>query len=127
MPIHSHLALRPKFLACSLCNEEVELETTKIDESGKPVHEECYVQRVCAQTASRPPTPIRGDPDHREKPITQQLTEFLDIEASCSVNRFCLICGSQLEYRELKFFYKNHTWTIHLTNCVKCKGIDLPA
>jgi hypothetical protein len=34
---------KKKYQICSLCNEPVELETTKTDESGKPVHEECYV------------------------------------------------------------------------------------
>jgi hypothetical protein len=126
MPIHSHLAFRPKFLACFLCNEEVALETTKIDESGKPVHEECYVQQVCGHKAARPPTPIRGDPDHKEKPITQELTQFFDTEACRPVDGFCPICGSQLECRAVKFFYENRTWKIHLTNCVKCKGIDMP-
>ena len=127
MPIHSHLASRPKFLACSLCNEEVELETTKIDESGRPVHEECYVRGVCAQTAARPSTPIRGNPGHKEKPITRELIQFLDTEACRPVDRFCPICGSQVECRDVQFFYGNRTWKIHLPNCVKCNGIDTSA
>jgi hypothetical protein len=31
---------------CSLCKKPVELTTTNIDENGKPVHEECYVQSI---------------------------------------------------------------------------------
>jgi hypothetical protein len=42
MPIRSQLALRPRFLTCSICNELVELETAKTDEIGKSVDEECY-------------------------------------------------------------------------------------
>jgi hypothetical protein len=34
------------FLLCSLCNKPVELTTTKVDENGRPVHEECYVQSL---------------------------------------------------------------------------------
>ncbi len=44
--MRSNLALRRKALTCSICNEAVELETAKTDESGQPVHEECYVQKV---------------------------------------------------------------------------------
>src|SRR5258705_11465509 len=50
MPLHSNLAFRPKSVACSLCNETIDLETTKTDESGKPVHEECYAQKVSVHT-----------------------------------------------------------------------------
>jgi hypothetical protein len=31
---------------CELCKKPIELTTTKIDENGKPVHEECYVQSI---------------------------------------------------------------------------------
>ena len=31
---------------CSICNEPVELETSKTDENGKAIHEECYVVKV---------------------------------------------------------------------------------
>jgi hypothetical protein len=58
MPMRSHLALRPKFLTCSICNEAVELETAKIDAAGKPVHEECYVQKIGGRTV-RPPSSMR--------------------------------------------------------------------
>jgi hypothetical protein len=35
-----------KFPSCSLCHESVELTTAKVDENGKPVHDECYVQSI---------------------------------------------------------------------------------
>jgi hypothetical protein len=38
-------------LNCSICNEPVTLETTKTDEAGKAVHEECYVLRLSKQAA----------------------------------------------------------------------------
>jgi hypothetical protein len=31
---------------CALCNNTVELETCKIDESGKAIHEECYLRKL---------------------------------------------------------------------------------
>jgi len=36
----------PRFPTCSLCNEPVELETSKTDEDGKAVHEECYALKL---------------------------------------------------------------------------------
>ncbi len=30
-------------LNCSICNKPVDLKTTKTNEAGKAVHEECYV------------------------------------------------------------------------------------
>ena len=48
-------------LKCSICNEPVALETTKTDEAGKAVHEECYVLRLSKQATQdanprKPPT-----------------------------------------------------------------------
>jgi hypothetical protein len=31
---------------CALCNDPVELETCKTDESGKAIHEECYLRKM---------------------------------------------------------------------------------
>jgi hypothetical protein len=33
--------------SCPVCNEAVTLETSKTNEDGKAIHEECYVARVC--------------------------------------------------------------------------------
>ena len=35
-----------RFAICSLCNEAVEIETTKTNQDGKAVHEECYVKSI---------------------------------------------------------------------------------
>jgi hypothetical protein len=32
--------------SCALCNNPVELETCNTDESGRMVHEECYVVKI---------------------------------------------------------------------------------
>jgi hypothetical protein len=69
MPMRSHLAFRPKFLTCSICNEAVELETAKIDEAGKPVHEECYVQKIGGNKTVRPPSRMRTPHDDPEPDI----------------------------------------------------------
>jgi hypothetical protein len=42
MPIRSNLSFKSEFPTCSICNEPVELETTKSNEIGEPIHEECY-------------------------------------------------------------------------------------
>jgi hypothetical protein len=36
----------PPFPLCSLCKLPVVLESSKTDEDGKPVHEECYVINI---------------------------------------------------------------------------------
>jgi hypothetical protein len=46
MPLLSNLAFKPEWSSCSICNEFVELESTKVDDAGKPVHEECYATKV---------------------------------------------------------------------------------
>jgi hypothetical protein len=40
---------RPK---CPVCDESVALETCKIDEDGRAIHEECYVDKVCSKTCA---------------------------------------------------------------------------
>ncbi len=42
VPIH-HVR---SFPICPFCDEAVELETTKTNEDGKAVHEECYVKSI---------------------------------------------------------------------------------
>jgi len=34
---------KPEPLLCAICDKPVELETSKTDEQGRAVHEECYV------------------------------------------------------------------------------------
>ncbi len=46
MLIRSNFSSKSKFPLCSLCNELVELKTSKTDEKGKSIHEECYVKAV---------------------------------------------------------------------------------
>ena len=46
---------QPK-INCSICNKPVDLETTKTDERGKAVHEQCYVLKHALLNATRPVT-----------------------------------------------------------------------
>jgi hypothetical protein len=41
---------------CSICNKPVDLETSKIDASGKAVHGECYVLSVVVKPPTQPIT-----------------------------------------------------------------------
>jgi hypothetical protein len=41
----------PPFVVCSLCHKSVELESSKTDEQGKAVHEECYVEDLAKRLA----------------------------------------------------------------------------
>jgi len=38
---------------CRICDKPIKLETAKIDEEGKAVHEECYVRKLRLQEASQ--------------------------------------------------------------------------
>jgi hypothetical protein len=42
-PSHASTRWAP---TCVLCNEPIELETSNTDESGKAIHEECYIRKV---------------------------------------------------------------------------------
>jgi hypothetical protein len=40
---------------CSICNEPVERRTSKTDENGRVVHEDCYVRRMRLKEIAPPP------------------------------------------------------------------------
>jgi hypothetical protein len=42
------------FVICSVCNEPIQLETSKTDENGKATQEECYIVRVIGKKLARP-------------------------------------------------------------------------
>jgi hypothetical protein len=41
-------------LVCSICRKRVNVETSKADENGNAIHEECYVARLTEKTRKRP-------------------------------------------------------------------------
>jgi len=43
-------------LVCSICKEPIRLETSKTDENGESVHEDCYIKRLIA-SGLNPPSP----------------------------------------------------------------------
>jgi anti-sigma regulatory factor (Ser/Thr protein kinase) len=52
--------------ACCICNSPVLLETSKTDEYGQAVHEECYVLKVCPESEflkDSAPTPASANKD----------------------------------------------------------------
>jgi anti-sigma regulatory factor (Ser/Thr protein kinase) len=50
---------------CSICNSPVPLETSKTDENGQAVHEECYLLKVCAATELLTDRASTSGPAHR--------------------------------------------------------------
>lgn len=47
--------IRPPFtLICSICCKPVKLESTKTDERGHAIHEECYILKLKLLQESRP-------------------------------------------------------------------------
>ncbi len=56
MPSVPKFPVKSTFFLCSFCNAPVELETSKADEDGKAIHEECYVFKVNGTQAPTPAT-----------------------------------------------------------------------
>jgi hypothetical protein len=50
----------PFSLICSVCHKPIHLETSKTDERGDAVHEECYVQDLLASLHD-PPSPEHAE------------------------------------------------------------------
>lgn len=44
----------PKLPICLICREPVALESGKIDENGRPIHEECYLLKIELKAATTP-------------------------------------------------------------------------
>lgn len=40
---------------CGICKKPVELETSKTDEYGTAIHEECYASKVALRKSPNPP------------------------------------------------------------------------
>jgi hypothetical protein len=116
MPLHSHLAHRSCF-SCSICSEFVQLETAKVDEIGRPVHEECYVQKISLRRSIRPPPEVS---DAERNSLSQAIITFLTTEEARAVTDFCPVCGSQLEHRNLIFFFAGQVWKIRVQICLDC-------
>ncbi len=51
----------PGLIRCSLCHMPVPLESSKTDENGKAVHEECYLLRLRLEHATTPPQKPRQE------------------------------------------------------------------
>jgi hypothetical protein len=59
---------------CCICDGPSPLETSKTDERGKPVHEDCYVRRTISRfrlASGRPATPRNWTSSRVEWPLPQ--------------------------------------------------------
>jgi hypothetical protein len=99
---------------CSICNKPIDLETSKTDERGQAVHEECYLRIV-----KQPPRlPV-------QKSVSMAVIDFLTAaslpkkEDAC-----CPECGSPIGYRTLTFFFRGQTWNVRLPLCPACNLIS---
>lgn len=125
VPFHSNRDLSPNFFPCAICNESVELETTKIDERGKPVHEECYLQKVILKWPIKSsPTALDANFNVDHTPLSQAIIAFLNSANTRPGPNFCPDCGSQLDQRQCSFFYRGQTWEIQLPVCLTCHPIS---
>ena len=101
----------------------MELETSKVDEIGNPVHEECYVQKVILEKSVRPP-PGASDAEDNENPLSQAIVTFLDSATAHAIIDSCPVCGAQLERRKLIFFYAGQSWETQIAVCLDCSETD---
>jgi hypothetical protein len=126
MPMHSNLAPGSRCFSCCICNEFVELENAKADEIGRPVHEDCYVQMISHRNSGLPPPKTLDSESNRKSPSKAIITFLNSIEAQPVMN-FCPVCGSQLEHRNLTFFFEGQSRTARLSICLDCHPlIDVP-
>lgn len=49
----------PRLPICPICSEFVALESSKADENGKAIHEECYLLKIGLKAATTPVHPLR--------------------------------------------------------------------
>jgi hypothetical protein len=57
------------FPLCSVCEKPVPLEIAKTDESGKAIHEDCYLTKLCLHPVGEPSVPTSNNlssPDARQ-------------------------------------------------------------
>jgi hypothetical protein len=47
-------------LICSFCQQPVAVETSKTDENGRAIHEDCYIQHLLASLHA-PPSPQHAE------------------------------------------------------------------
>jgi hypothetical protein len=108
------------FPICAICARPLELETCKVDEFGKAVHEECYLSRVT------PHQPKRGDAVAKMTSgnLHRAIVDFLDSASTPSVLGYCHDCGSAVENRNSTFSYRAQTWEISLPICPKCNPVS---
>ena len=125
MPIRSNLAFKSEFPTCSICNESVELETTRVNEVGESVHEECYAIKLNLKKATTIPSKAsEADPIGLDHPLPLAIIEFLHSASTHSSMTCCPECGSLLAYGDCTFFYEGRTWEIPLPICVKCLPVQ---
>ena len=119
MLISARSASEPQFPNCSICNRRVDVATTKMNELGRPVHEECHALEdnlkkatILASTAS--------DVDDIDGSLVREIINFLNFARNDSAMKACPACGSSLEYRNSIFSYRGKTWEIPLPVCAHC-------
>ena len=102
---------------CAICTRLLKLETCKVDEFGRAVHDGCYLSKVAAGQPKRDDKlsqATTGNPLHRA------IVDFLHSASTSSVPVFCCVCGSAVEFRNSTFFYGAQSWEISLPICRKC-------
>jgi uncharacterized protein with PIN domain len=120
MPIRSNLAARRAFPLCPICKEPIELGTTKLNETGEPVHEECYVLDNRLKRAAISLASSEENTGAFESSLPHAIIEFLNDASTHLATSQCPACGSELEYQDCTFIYEGQTWEVPLPICIIC-------
>lgn len=97
-------------IRCAICTDPVDLNIDLCaDESGAPVHEGCYVERL---TAVRP-----------SQNCVERLLEMLSAQPS---SLYCAKCHAPLLQVNATFFMeRGESWMIPLPVCKNCNRLEL--
>ena len=116
MPLRAILSRRPQFQTCSVCNEAVEVKTSKVNELGRLIHEDCYALKEDLKKAT---TTVDREASI-DSPVVREVLEFLNVTRSDSATNVCPTCGSKRECRNSTFLYRGQSWDIPLRICIRC-------
>lgn len=111
---------------CAICKESVQLEETRADEHGQPVHQDCYVSQLNRKKTAVNSVSCESDLCRKETapvPIPESArTTIIKFLESAKTTKLvaCPDCLSPLSYRDREFFFEGQSWTIPLPFCPMC-------
>jgi hypothetical protein len=119
MRVTARSAPEPQFPNCSICNKSVDVANTKMNELGRPVHEECHALNDSLKKATIPLS-TANDVADIDGPLFREIIKLLNSAQNDTAAKACTTCGSSLEYCNATVIYRGRTWGIPLPVCTLC-------